>query len=264
MKAVYYAFSIIALFPLQALLVAIHSLPYLEHGHKYTSFETDVAAVPGYSPDITFYMATGWDNGYLGMQVGNKDRRFLFSLWDGEQDAEVVEICEKCESSGFAHEGTGRHIWLVYPWVDGHKYRFKVDYHRDGDYNVYTGSVKITDQWEKLGVLRVSSPKDNGLGYFYQFLENWLGDKSQPRTGLYSSQCYRVEGDDFCYPCLGTTINYTKPRYRHEVGFLSWGAGYNKEHNGVWMSINGPLDNPYNNNIKEHARFPYDQCNIEY
>eukprot|EP00746_Dinoflagellata_sp_MGD_P003546 gnl/MRDRNA2_/MRDRNA2_106882_c0_seq1.p1 gnl/MRDRNA2_/MRDRNA2_106882_c0~~gnl/MRDRNA2_/MRDRNA2_106882_c0_seq1.p1 ORF type:complete len:340 (+),score=48.13 gnl/MRDRNA2_/MRDRNA2_106882_c0_seq1:84-1103(+) len=67
----------------------------------------------------TFFMGAGFGNGYLGIQEHSShlERHVVFSVWDGETQAEVIESGKHTNVARFGGEGTGAHADLVFPWV---------------------------------------------------------------------------------------------------------------------------------------------------
>ncbi|ORY01879.1 hypothetical protein K493DRAFT_312269 [Basidiobolus meristosporus CBS 931.73] len=217
-------------------------------------------SLPGSSPNQTYWAAIGWNNGYMGMQTWATKRVFLFSLWDNSKgDSAVIEACSECVTSHFGGEGTGVHIQYFYPWADGVDYGFRVDYEEDAEYLIYTAHLQIDDEWMVFGKLRVINHNLNGLGYFYQFLENPQSvGLLDTRAGVWSHQSYRYNGGDRWLPAFGGSTTYTTPA-AHDT----WGAGITENQTAIWMSINGPAGNPYDNKPHQWEWFPYDMEKLD-
>ncbi|MEO6594356.1 MAG: DUF3472 domain-containing protein [Planctomycetota bacterium] len=144
---------------------------------------------PRTDPLWTYYMATGWQRGYFGMQVNSAtERRIIFSVWDagdeakdrGKVDADdQVQLVAKGDgvhASGFGNEGTGGHSHLVRDWKLGETFRFLVHAQPDGEHTTYTGWFWLaeTKQWGLIASFR--APKDGGrLRGLYSFNENFSG-----------------------------------------------------------------------------------------
>jgi hypothetical protein len=99
------------------------------------------ATVP-FGQDVfgAYYVAIGFDGGYLGIQVNSSDgekRRVLFSIWsdydthDPAQTPPDYQITPLDRGCGvvvktFGGEGTGMQSWLNYKWKVGEEYGFLV------------------------------------------------------------------------------------------------------------------------------------------
>ena len=96
-----------------------------------------IELTPKTDPLYSYYMATGCNRGYFGMQVNSAtERRLIFSIWDSGNEAvdrakvaeaDRVKLVAKGEgvvASDFGHEGTGGHSHLKYMWKLGDTFRF--------------------------------------------------------------------------------------------------------------------------------------------
>ena len=96
-----------------------------------------IELTPRTDPLYTYYMATGFDRGYFGMQVNSKgERRVIFSVWDSGNEAKdrgkvaaddrvtLVAKGRDVVTNDFGNEGTGGHSHLVVPWKLGGTFRF--------------------------------------------------------------------------------------------------------------------------------------------
>ena len=144
---------------------------------------------PRTDPLWTYYMATGWQRGYFGIQVNSPtERRVIFSVWDAGSEAkdrskvaadDRVQLVAKGDgvvAEGFGNEGTGGHSHLVHDWKLGETFRFLVHAARDGTHTTYTGWfwLHATQQWGPIASFR--APRDEqGLRGLYSFNENFSG-----------------------------------------------------------------------------------------
>jgi hypothetical protein len=67
----------------------------------------------------TFFMGAGFGNGYLGIQEHSShiERHVVFSVWDGDTQAEVIQSGKHANVARFGGEGTGAHADILFPWV---------------------------------------------------------------------------------------------------------------------------------------------------
>lgn len=140
-------------------------------------------------PLWTYYMATGWQRGYFGMQVNSaSERRVIFSVWDAGDEAidrskvtadDRVQLLAKGPdvlAEGFGHEGTGGHSHVVHDWRTGETCRFLLHAERDGTHTTYTGWYRFGDEPTWTLVASFRAPKDGQLLHgLYSFSENFSG-----------------------------------------------------------------------------------------
>uniref|UniRef100_A0A646QFL5 Scol-DUF3472 n=1 Tax=Hemiscolopendra marginata TaxID=943146 RepID=A0A646QFL5_9MYRI len=138
----------------------------------------------------TFFMACGYQNGYLGMQEVNFSGKKLaiFSLWDvvdqertnSDDLASVLKAGENVTIKRFGGEGTGFQSLYDFQWKVGNKYSFLLHAKPEGRYTIFTGLVYLPDksQWKLLSSLkRLGDPIT--LSHFYSFLEDWIQNWGQ-------------------------------------------------------------------------------------
>ncbi|KAK9700723.1 hypothetical protein K7432_012062 [Basidiobolus ranarum] len=252
--------AIAALFPLHVRAISVYNWPILSPIRvPFTSFESNVEVTEGFAPDKTYWCTNGFNRGYMGIQTGSPtNRRILFSLWDkdAENRAKIIKIGENVQFSGFGHEGTGRHAWFPYNWKTGETLRLRVDAEFSGNDTIYSGYFWLDNKWYLIAKILGPNYGNDGLGYHYQFLENYGGNTSETRRGVYSGQCYRQLGNDLCFPALGTTFTHTWPND------TSYGAGLNTDHNGVYLAIDGKGTDENHNTPTSYTKFYYDIPNL--
>lgn len=153
----------------------------LEYGY------CEITVPEGQDPEGTFYMASGFGEGYFGMQVNSPtERRVLFSVWSPYQTDNPRDIPEdqriQLLASGegvrvgeFGNEGSGGQSILIYPWQAGRTYRFLTRVVPEGtghtQYTAWFGDQQ-QDEWRLIA--RFRRPKtDTHLRRFHSFLESF-------------------------------------------------------------------------------------------
>ncbi|KAK9704137.1 hypothetical protein K7432_010347 [Basidiobolus ranarum] len=254
--------AIAAILPLHVSSIgtSIYSYPMLSPvSVPFTSFESDIEVTEGYAPSHTYWCTNGFNRGYMGIQTASPtDRRVLFSLWNKDADnlAQVIELGKGVLNATFGHEGTGVHAWLPYNWKTGEKMRLRVDAEFSGNDTIYSGYFWLDKKWFLIAKILGPDYGNEGLGYHYQFLENFGHDTTQTRRGVYSGQCYRQLGNKSCFPALGTTFTYT------QLEDTFFGAGLNTKRNGLYLAIDGEGFGPNYNFPASYTKYYYDIPNI--
>jgi len=140
----------------------------------------------------SYYMATGFGEGYFGMQVNSPtERRILFSVWSPFQTDDPKSIPDdqkiRLERKGpavvtneFGNEGAGGQSFLRYSWKAGQPYKFLLHATPTSDgYTAYTAYFKAPDDINWQLIARFKRPKTTTyLKSLYSFLENFA-----PETG---------------------------------------------------------------------------------
>jgi len=179
-------------------------------------------AAPRTDPVWTFYMATGWQRGYFGMQVNSAtERRLIFSVWDAGNErkdrarvgaADRVQLVAKGDgvvAEDFGNEGTGAHSHLVHDWKPGSTFRFLVHAARFGDDTTYTGWFWFAEkkQWGLVASFR--APKDTaGLRGLHSFNENFEGGNGDlKRECDFGNAWVRTRGGEWL-PLLAATFTH--------------------------------------------------------
>ncbi len=174
---------------------------------KVDAFYCEVTAVD--DPVATYYMATGWNRGYFGMQVNSAtERRIIFSVWDGggeakdrakvadENRTKLVAKGEGVSAGDFGNEGTGGHSHLVYPWKTGEVQKFVVTAKpSDETHTVYSGFWFHPEKKQWMLISSWNAPQTGGwLKGLYSFSENFGGSNGQlRRKALYGNQWLRTD-----------------------------------------------------------------------
>lgn len=167
----------------------------------------------------TFFMAAGFGNGYLGIQEHSThlERHVVFSVWDGDTQAEVVESGNHANVARFGGEGTGVHADLVFPWVLQEPVRLLVHAspEKATGTTVYSGFVFWPEAlqnpagrigWQLLASVRV---RPHGVPYgtrllgMHSFLEVYqfpplkpnCSDHGETRAARFGPALYRTAGN---------------------------------------------------------------------
>ncbi|WP_071077557.1 DUF3472 domain-containing protein [Janthinobacterium lividum] len=127
----------------------------------------------------SYFMANGFGQGYMGIQVKSPDeRRILFSVWDADNGAKTTLVSkgEGVIDNAFGGEGTGGQTYLSYNWAAGTTYRFITRAHPDGkggsDYSAWffapeTGKWRYIATWKRPAI-------STYLTRVHSFLENFI------------------------------------------------------------------------------------------
>lgn len=156
----------------------------------------------------SYFMATGFTNGYFGIQVNSKtERRVLFSVWnpcksDNPEDVPVhlrVQLIQKGEGvivGPFGNEGSGLQCIFRHMWNAERVYGFLVVCHpQPNNYTDYTGYFydAESNKWRLMATFRFPSQSDF-LKNPGSFLENFYPDEGDvQRQGVYKNQWIRTE-----------------------------------------------------------------------
>ena len=137
----------------------------------------------------TYFMASGWDKGYFGVQEpANGKKIILFSVWDsGQNDPKAVEEDkrtklvhkdEKTRIGRFGGEGTGGQSFYDYDWKIGETLRFLVSSKVEGNRTVYSGHFFHSEQKKWIHMVSFSTITGGAnLKGYYSFIEDFKRDK---------------------------------------------------------------------------------------
>ena len=160
-------------------------------------FYSELTVPKGEDKMSTYFMANGFGEGYMGIQVNSPtERRVLFSVWDA--DSGKTTLAKKGEdvvAQGFGGEGTGGQSYLVFNWQAGTTYKFLTQGKPDGAGNtIYTswffapeaGNWKLIASWKRPNT-------STYLTRFHGFLENFNPDEGyQKRKAYWTNQWVRL------------------------------------------------------------------------
>lgn len=213
-------------------------------------FYSEVTVPKGRDVNGTYFMLTGFREGYMGIQSavtdkGKKRRTVLFSVWspfttdnpNEIPDSLHVRILAKGDgvtAQNFGNEGSGKQSFMQYPWKTGKTYKTLVKVQPDGKGNtVYTGYF-CNEKGEWMLLSRLLRPKtDTYYKGAHSFLECFKPETS-PRTRSveFKNQWARDkhglwhEVTDATFTCDGTGLSGVRTDM------------YGGEHNGAFMLQN--------------------------
>lgn len=161
-------------------------------GETLRYFYNEVTVPEGEDELHTYYMATGFNGGYMGMQVNDRDpklRRILFSVWSAFTTDDPASIPEAyrvrmlrrgagVHVGEFGNEGSGGQSYMHYPWEAGRTYRFLTEVRPDGpERTIFTGYFCGHDGVWRLvaSFMRPEPGKSEETHYtgMHSFLENF-------------------------------------------------------------------------------------------
>merc|ERR1719443_2261154 len=149
---------------------------------------------------MSFFMGLGFDGGYFGIQEHNSsaDRYVLFSIWDGADVVEVIDVGRGVEAARFGLEGTGVNSHLRFPWEVNEPVELAVHADRQTDGStIFAGYVHDprSAEWRLLAKLRTRACGKSADGFFHHansFLEVWLpSTKCDHRRARYGPVYFR-------------------------------------------------------------------------
>ena len=156
----------------------------------------------------SYFMATGFDGGYFGIQVNSStERRVLFSIWSAYKtdDPSAIPADYKITSlkagddvtvQDFGNEGSGKQRFLRFDWKAGTTYKFLVQCVPTGkgetDYTAYFAPEN--GEFQLISNLRKPKTSTTLTG-MYSFLENFVPNAGcYTRMGEYGNQWVRDVG----------------------------------------------------------------------
>ncbi|KAI8098652.1 uncharacterized protein BX664DRAFT_319276 [Halteromyces radiatus] len=207
-----------------------------------SQIESSIRVPQGSDPTNTYWMANGWDGGYMGMQHNSgTERRILFAVWDDGNGSQVkgIKKGKNVLVEGFGGEGTGSHARYLYNWTTGETVYFrvsaKVNYaSRYTDYTGYWRAEGVNNnKWNLVATFRAFDIT-KWLSGVYGFLENFGGDRSEIREGFYGNFTIKNVAGKVNKPS-GVTYSHTTPEAdsNYEYKFVN-GESY--------MRTDGPKD----------------------
>jgi hypothetical protein len=160
-------------------------------------FYNEVTVPAGQDKIGSYYMANGFSQGYMGIQVNSpSERRVLFSVWDADNGERTTLVSKGpgVVDNIFGGEGTGGQTYLVYNWAAGSTYRFITRARPDGagstDYSAWffapeAGSWRYIATWKRPAI-------STYLTGNHSFLENFLDYNGHlERRSLFGNQWAR-------------------------------------------------------------------------
>lgn len=172
----------------------------------------------------SYYMATGFGEGYFGMQYNSPtERRILFSVWSpfdtqnpedvpDDQKIKLLRRGKDVHIGEFGNEGSGGQSYLRYPWKAGQTYRFLMRVRPDGNGNTtYTAYFYATDDEEWRLIASFMRPQtDTWYKHAHSFLENF-----NPEQGYLSRKvCF---GNQWARSTEGKWTRLTDVTFTHDA-----------------------------------------------
>lgn len=187
-------------------------------------FYNEVTVPVGEEVIGSYYMASGFGEGYFGMQCNSEsERRVLFSVWSPFEtqdpklipDEDKIKVLRKGEGvhiGEFGNEGSGGQSYLRYNWVSGVTYKFLTHIKPDDKGNsIYTAYFYATDENRWRLIASFSRPKTTA--YYtraHSFLENFIPEQGYlGRRVLFSNQ--------FCMGTDGIWCAVTEATFTHDA-----------------------------------------------
>ncbi|EAR89074.1 nematoblast specific protein (macronuclear) [Tetrahymena thermophila SB210] len=204
---------------------SVHFSYQLESTENIFQFLNEVTVPENLDTIGTYAMAIGFDYGYFGIQVNSEsERRVLFSVWSPQdtndpsqiQPENAVLLVAKGNDTlaqVFGSEGSGGQSYLVYPWIAGVSYQFKLEgYPSDDGYSVFTAYFKDPTQPNSDYNLIASWKRPKTQSYLngiYSFLENFY-----PETGHITRKAYYNNQQAFDKD--GNNLNVTQAIFTYD------------------------------------------------
>ncbi len=199
---------------------SVHLNYELPAGAEAEYFYNELTVPVGQDPEGSYFMATGFGEGYFGMQVnGPEERRVLFSVWSPyhtDRPAEIPEserivLLKKGEgvhAGEFGDEGSGGQSYLKTNWKAGKTYGFLLKGTPDGEGNtVYTAWFYDPDAGNRQLIASFKRPKtDHYLSRLHSFLENF-----EDQNGYLGRKC--LYSNTWCMDKNGHVFPLTKARF---------------------------------------------------
>lgn len=198
----------------------------------------------------SYYMATGFREGYFGMQINSPtERRILFSVWSpfdtqnpedipDDQKIKLIRRGENVHIGEFGNEGSGGQSYLKFPWKAGQTYKFLMRVRPDGNGNtVYTAYFYAPeiDEW-KLIASFLRPKTDTWYTHPYSFLENF-----DPEQGYLSREV--LFGNQWARSKDGVWTPITEATFTHDAtakaGVRLDYRGGNADQNRFYLEMGG-------------------------
>lgn len=210
---------------------SVHMGYILPQDEDIEYFYSEVSVPKGHDENGTYFMLTGFREGYMGIQSaiddnGDKRRTVLFSVWspfttDNPNEipdslhVKVLASGEGVTARNFGNEGSGKQSFMQYGWKTGKTYKTLVKVQPDGKGNtIYTGYFcNEKGQWMLLA--RFLRPKtDTYYKGAHSFLECFKPESStRTRSVRFKNQWARDrngiwhEITDAVFTCDGTGLS---------------------------------------------------------
>jgi len=193
----------------------------------------------------SYYMATGFGEGYFGMQVNSEtERRVLFSVWSEfdtqdpnqipkEYQVNLLGKGDAVHAGKFGNEGSGAQSYLVKNWKADTTYKFLLkvspSVNASTDYTAYFFDPELND-WELIASFR--RPKTTTYATnMHSFLENF-----SPSMGYITRQVQF--GNQWVYTKDKEWVEITKAKFTYDAtaskgARLDYAGGVSANHNFI-------------------------------
>ncbi|GAB3339011.1 DUF3472 domain-containing protein [Larkinella ripae] len=191
---------------------SVHLKYALPETTDFEWFYNEITVPEGSDVIGSYFMATGFAEGYFGMQVNSPtERRILFSVWSpfktdnpkaipDDQKILLEKKGEGVTTNDFGNEGSGGQSYKRYNWKAGRTYRFLLR-GRPTDANVttYTAYFSAADETDWQLIASFKRPKTTTyLKSFHSFLENFILDSGPiTRQVAFGNQWVRTKDGDW-------------------------------------------------------------------
>lgn len=182
---------------------SVHLTYEMPKNKNFEWFYNEVTIPKGRDEIGSYYMANGFSEGYLGIQVNSAtERRILFSVWspfstdDPKSIPDSLKIIllkkgENVYTGEFGNEGSGGQSYLRFNWKADITYKFLTQVKPlDNNSTVYTSYFFDTEMGEWLLIASFKRPQTH-TWYTrpHSFLENFEPERGAlTRKGFYNNQ----------------------------------------------------------------------------
>ena len=243
---------------------SVHMSYQLPGSEDYEWFYNEVTVPQEGETMCSYYMATGFKEGYFGMQYNSPtERRVLFSVWspfDTEDPRNIPEDMRvKMLKRGkdvhigeFGNEGSGGQSFLRYPWKAGQTYSFLMRVHPNGQGNtIYTAFFYAPEEGKWRLIAKFLRPKtDTWYTHAHSFLENFMPEQGYlSRTVRFANQWARTRTGKWVRPEAAV---FTHDATARAGVRLDYAGGIAPDGEALYLKMGGFFDQY----VKGGTRFP--------
>ncbi len=241
---------------------SVHLGYALPKGSDYEWFYNEVTVPKDGEVMHSYYMATGFSEGYFGMQYNSKtERRVLFSVWSPfdtqdprnipeDQRIRLLRRGKGVHIGEFGNEGSGGQSFMNYPWKPGTTYSFLMRVRPDGKGNtIYTAYFYATEEEEWRLVAEFLRPQTNTwYKGAHSFLENFNPEQGYlARKAQYQNQWARTTDGRWVRP---SHVTFTNDATAHAGVRLDYIGGQTDDGKALYLKMGGFFDG----NLKSGTR----------
>ncbi len=234
---------------------AVHLHYPLPENEKIEWFYNELMVPVGYDPDGSYFMANGFSQGYLGMQVNSlSERKITFYVWSPSKidnsneitDSQKTKLLKKGTNvyvGEFGNKGTGMQGYLIYPWKTGNTYKFLTRIKPNGNGSTeYTAYFYAPEENKWFLIASFLRPlTDTYCKGVHSFLQNLNPENGYlDRKVILSNQWFRsVDG---CWFCIEKDVRFTADETARKGARMDYKGGIE---NGKFFLQNGGFFNDY-------------------